>query len=60
MTIDEAIKANEHLAIELDSNGQDKLAKGVRLGIEALKRIPTTREQHLFQCWMLLPGETED
>ena len=63
MTLEEAIKNNAELEIELDACGQERQAKGVRLGIEALELIKNVREQKTGYLnplpSYLLPSEEE-
>lgn len=58
MTLDEAIKANETLAIDLEASGQDRLAKAVKLGREALKMWGQVRENGRWPASTRLVGET--
>ena len=63
MTLEEAIKNNAELEIELDACGQERQAKGVRLGIEALEREQLFRQRLIeMKCAQdieLLPSEEE-
>jgi len=59
MTIEEAIEGNKALAVDLDGCGQERVAEGVKLGIEALKRIKNARAGSKTIVRLLLPGETD-
>lgn len=59
MTIDEAIQNSTEAASFLAIHHQVRLAEGVRLGVEALKREIRVRKDLYRNEYTLLPGETE-
>ena len=59
MTIDEAIKENEHLLRSGLKVITMREAAAIKLGIEALKVLPEYRRRLMSVEWGLLPGETE-
>lgn len=59
MKIEEAIQNTKEAAVYLSIHHQDRLAKGVRLGIEALKKLQELRSTDLRWYDALLLGETE-
>lgn len=60
MTIDEAVKSSQEATVYLGIHHQDRLAKAVQLGIEALKRLRNHRTVDFCSADILLPGETKD
>jgi len=59
MNIDEAIQVNKEEAEEEEKLGNTLGAEAIRLGIEALKRVKSERQQGSFSDRSNLPGETE-
>lgn len=60
MTIDEAIRCSQEATFRLEREGFEDWAKGVKLGIEALKRVKSDRDPAQLSVSRLLPGETEE
>lgn len=60
LTLDEAIDRNVELKGELAREGRLMKVAGVKLGIEALKRIKRQRPEGFNFEAVLLPGETEE
>ncbi len=59
MTIDEALRNSQEGAFRLERQGFEDWAKGVTLGIEALKRLKRDRAKGDIHPNDSLPGETK-
>ena len=60
MTIDEAIKELEKDIPPIPTVEWSKHTRAKALGIEALKRLQTSRKSDIADYGRLLPGETKD
>ncbi len=60
MNIDKAIESSEEAAVFLKIHHQWRLAQGVELGTEALKRQKMIRGKKSTTLTYPLPGETEE
>lgn len=60
MTLEEAMKNSEDAVVFLAIHHQDRLARGVKLSNEALKRLHKMRHGAAQPIYYLLPGETKD
>lgn len=60
MNIEEAIRSNQAVYVELRSNDRIAFAKGIQLGIEAMKEVNALRKVLAGLGKSILPGETED
>ena len=60
MKLSKAIKVQKTTLHQYGKHWLSDQRDAMKLGIEALKRVETFREQHFFQAWIPLPGETPE